>query len=342
MAKPFSFVKSVFAGVVTLSAMSLFVACGGEEKNPAAPSDPVPSSSSVAGGDIGQGTSSQALQDPASSSAALPVVESSSSAGAVVPPVSDNPLVYSIDPTLAVTPDADGFYYIADIYKALPATSKVVFVIRHSEREKSEGQESLLTANGEQMAIKLGADMGGDEPFYYASTDFIRTRETCKKIAEGRGETAEVVTWDAINGSYFLKISSDSFDDLVGKRGGSWKNMSQWAYGAEISAAYVARAVATDTVFYDLFERGHQFVNEVVLANLPSWKRVNFLASHDVLLEPLTIYATNRAIDLKFYDSGKWINYIAGVAIVVNEAGAVSLFPVRGADQGWMYYVKME
>ena len=47
-------------------------------------------------------------------------------------------------------------------------------------------------------------------------------------------------------------------------------------------------------------------------------------------------------IPLKKYDGGKWINYMAGIAVVVNEAGAVSLFPVRGADLGWMYYVKQE
>ena len=267
------------------------------------------------------------------------VVESSEST--YVPPEDPADLIYSIDPSLAVQPDTDGFYYVADLYKALPATSKVVFVLRHSERGKSEGQESQLTENGVQMAQKLGADMVSEESFYYASTDFIRTRETCNNIAIGRGETgAETVTWDAINGGYFVKVSTDALDSLLRNRGGSWKNLSQWAYGAPISNKYVAGVI--DDYLYDLFERGHRFVNEVVLANMGKWKRVSFLVSHDVLLEPLTVYATNRQIDLKFYDGGKWINYMAGVAVVVNEAGAVSLFPVRGADTGWMYYVKQE
>ena len=264
-----------------------------------------------------------------------------SSESTYVPPEDPADLIYSIDPSLAVQPDTDGFYYVADLYKALPATSKVVFVLRHSERGKSEGQESQLTENGVQMAQKLGADMVSEESFYYASTDFIRTRETCNNIAIGRGETgAETVTWDAINGGYFVKVSTDALDSLLRNRGGSWKNLSQWAYGAPISNKYVAGVI--DDYLYDLFERGHRFVNEVVLANMGKWKRVSFLVSHDVLLEPLAVYATNRQIDLKFYDGGKWINYMAGVAVVVNEAGAVSLFPVRGADTGWMYYVKQE
>ena len=294
-------------------------------------------------------TSSATVVDNSSSSTVVP--ESSATAedgpfvdpatSTYVPPTNPEELLYTIDPTLEVTPDSNGFYYVADIYKALPATSKVVFVLRHSERGASEGQESQLTENGVQMAQKLGADMVSDESFFYASTDFIRTRETCNNIAIGRGETGyHTYTWSGINGGYFVKVPTDELDTLLKKRGGSWKNLSQWAYGEPISNRFVANVI--DDFMYDLFERGHRFVNEVVLLNLPGWKRVNFLVSHDILLEALTVYATNRQIDLKFYEGGKWINYMAGIAVVVNEAGAVSLFPVRGADLGWMFYVKQE
>lgn len=341
----------LFTGVF---AFTFFVAgCGGDSSS--SPSEDVaeqqaPASCASQGTPVSSAdvaTSSATVI--ASSDAAVtssPTVESSSavesSESNYVAPTDPAELLYTIDPSLAVTPDSNGFYYVADIYKALPATSKVVFVLRHSERGKSEGQESQLTENGVQMALNLGADMaGGDESFYYASTDFIRTRETCNNIAKGRGETGyQTVTWDGINGGYFLKVPTSELDTLVGKRGGSWKNISQWAYGAQITNRFVAN-VAND-FFYDLFQRGHRFVNEVILANMDNWKRVSILVSHDVLLEPLTVYATNREIDLKFYESGKWINYMAGIAVVVNETGAVSLFPVRGADLGWMYYVKQE
>lgn len=333
-------------------AFTFFAAgCGGDSSS--SPSeegaDQVPASSAIvnpptSGSDavVSSGTvvtSSDAVVTSSETVGSSAVVESSTST--YIPPTDPAELLYTIDPTLAVTPDSNGFYYVADIYKALPATSKVVFVLRHSERGKSEGQESQLTENGVLMAQKLGADMVSDESFYYASTDFIRTRETCNNIAIGRGETGyQTVTWEGINGGYFIKVPTDELDTLLGKRGGSWKNISQWAYGAQITNRFVANVV--DDFFYDLFERGHRFVNEVILANMDGWKRVSILVSHDILLEPLTVYATNRQIDLKFYDGGKWINYMAGVAVVVNEAGAVSLFPVRGADLGWMYYVKQE
>lgn len=236
---------------------------------------------------------------------------------------------------LSVTPDADGFYDIGNVYKALPTTSNVTFVLRHAERESGLGQESPLTEVGLEQALAAGKKISSDETFYYASTDFVRTRTTAAKIAEGHGEpNATVETLDIINGSYFLTVPSDTLDALIKNRGGSWKNISQFLYGATVTNSYVAARIGA--YFYDLFERGDQFINEVVKANLPNWKRVNILISHDVLLEPLLIYATNKTIDLKFYESGRWVNYLSGVAVIVDSNNLVTLLPVRGTDVGYM------
>ena len=351
MLKPFCSLKSLKTmafGLVTLSAIGMFAACGDDSSSPSSPVAPGLSSSSVAGvpndqnADPVPGSSSTDEQVPPADdlddngNPAGPFdqeVSSSGSATDVTPGVAGGP--YNGTPAaIAATPDADGFYYIADVYKAVPATSKIAFVIRHSERQSCESQESKLTPEGIEHAKALGADIGGDEPFYYTSTDFIRTRETASNIAAGRGETAEVVTWDAINGGYFLKVPSSEFDELVGKRGGSWKNMSQFIYEAPITNAYVAQHIGE--YVYDVMPRGDQFIKEVVLDNMANWKRVSVLVTHDVLIEPLIVYATNRAIDLKFYESQRWANYMAGVAVVVDAAGAVSLYPVRGYEVGWI------
>ena len=241
---------------------------------------------------------------------------------------------------LAVTPDSTGFYDVGDVYKAVPATSKLVFVMRHAERQTSEGQESLLTEKGVEQALSVGAKLvGGDESFYYSSTDFIRTRTTAENIAKGRGETGvEVVTWDGINGGYFLKVPSDTMDAFVRNRGGSWKFISSWAYDDPNPSRFTKDKIPE--YLYELMPRGDQFVNEVVLANLPNWKRVSFLISHDLLIEPLIAYASNRTVDLKFYESGKWANYLSGMAVVVDEANLVTLLPVRGIEYGYMYTEK--
>ena len=239
---------------------------------------------------------------------------------------------------LSIDPDTNGFYDVGDIYKAVPAESKIVFVLRHAERESGLGKESPLTEVGVQQALDVGAKLaGGDESFYYASTDFLRTRTTAEKIAAGRGETgANVVTWDEINGGYFLTVPSDALDALVSKRGGSLSYVSQWAYGVPFTGNKFVLEHGIETYFYDLYERGDQFINEVILANLAHWKRVNVLISHDLLTEPLAVYASNRTIDLKTYESYRWINYVAGIAVVVDANNLVTILPVRGAETGFL------
>ncbi|ACX75698.1 phosphoglycerate mutase domain protein [Fibrobacter succinogenes subsp. succinogenes S85] len=336
-------VSALFVG------LCMFAGCGDDSSNsfPAAPNTGAVSSSSVdqpqsQAGDT-QSSSSENISNPASSSSATDsgvpasssdVGLSSSSAGATV----NGPFTFATTPgTLALAPDEDGFYDMGDVYKAVPKTSKIAFVIRHSKRQKNNlGTESTLTPIGITMAKTLGEKLVGDESFYYASTNFLRTRATCENIAAGRGETAEVVTWDGVNGGYFLTVPSDSLDALVSKKGGNPKFIAQYSYGVPFS--YAATIGATlSTYFYDLYPRGNQFVNEVIVANMPNWKRVSVLVSHDMLVEPLIVFVSNRTINLKAYESPfHWVNYLSGIAVIVDEAGAVTALPVRGDAVGWM------
>lgn len=303
-----------------------FVGCGDDSSSTSAPtSSSVPESSAI-------------QQDPTSSSGALvPDGGSTPTSSSIAQPASGSVTFATTPGALAVAPDEDGFYDMGDVYKALPQTSKVAFVIRHSKREKKNtGTESQLTPIGIQMAQTLGTKLVSEESFYYASTNFIRTRETCKNIAIGRGEgDVDVVTWDGIDGGYFLTVPSDTLDALVSSRGGNPRYIAQYSYGVPYTNAEVAAVIPS--YFYDFFERGNQFVNEVVVANMPSWKRVSILVSHDMLVEPLIVLASNRTINLRIYESPfRWVNYLSGIAVILDEAGSVTVLPVRGADVGWM------
>lgn len=336
-------VSALFVG------LCMFAGCGDDATSfPAAPNTGAISSSSVAGSQVQPGdtpsSSSENISNPvsnvSSSSETAPVVTTSSSdvalsSSSVTTPVEDSFTLATTPGTLALIPDADGFYDMGDVYKAVPKTSKIAFVIRHSKRQKNNlGTESSLTPIGIQMAQTLGAKLVGDEPFYYSSTNFLRTRATCEYIAAGRGETAEVVTWDGINGSYFLTVPSDTLDAYVSKRGGNPKFIAMYAYGADYPAAL---ASTLSTYFHDFFPRGTQFVKEVIVANMPNWKRVSILVSHDMLVEPLVAFVSNRTINLKvFEDPYRWVNYLSGIAVIVDEAGAVTALPVRGDEVGWM------
>lgn len=346
-------VKSAFVGFVALSAMAFMTACGDDSSSPAAPS-PAPSSSASAevnpgdpsnpsqGGDVTDPTNPA----PVSSSAAAdtpvnPDTPANPDTPVVNPPAGDGTYpdeqLYTIDPSIAVVADEDGFYDIADIYKSVPQTSKIVFVIRHSARDTSTGKLSPLTTKGAAQAKALGERIGGTEPFYYASTDFVRTRETAANIAVGRGDTPVVDTLDIIDGNYFYrKDATIEIEDLKKKSVDLNTLVSRYCYNYQFPNAETNALVYAS--FYPLYSRANQFVKEVVLDNMANWKRVSILVSHDVLAEPMVVYASNRAINLKAYskaDGYRWVNFMSGVAIVVNDAGAVSMYPVRGYDVGW-------
>ena len=190
------------------------------------------------------------------------------------------------------------------------------------------------------MAQKLGAKLAGDEQFYYASTNFDRTRSTCENIAIGRGETgAEVVTWDeGIYGSYFLTVPSDTLDALVSTKGGNPKYIALYSYGVPFAGKVPATAASVvGAYFHDFYPRGNQFLQEVIVANIAKWKRVSVLVSHDMLVEPLIAFVSDRTINLRFFEKPfHWVNYLSGIAVIVDEAGGVTALAVRGDDVGWM------
>ena len=343
--------------------LCVFVGCGDDSTvlPPVAPPTGAVSSSSVAGQpanlSAGDQSSSGVVSAPVSSSSVLTNLGVSSSSILVDPGVSSFSAAvpassaditqpgqefYSFQTTpgaLGIAPDADGFYDAGDIYKAVPKTSKIAFVLRHSKRSKTNtGKNSPLTPIGIQMAQTLGTKLAGDEPLYYASTDFVRTRETCKNVAVGRGEgEVEVVTWDeGLNGSYFLTVPSDTLDALVSKRGGNPRYIAMYAYG-EPFPTVANLNVILPTYFHDFFQRGNQFINEVIVANMPAWKRVSVLVTHDMLVAPLIILVSRKTIDLRIYEeTNHWVNYVSGIAVIVDEAGVVTALPVRGDEVGWM------
>lgn len=337
---------------ICAAGITFFVAACGDDSSkssPTTPEDPgAVSSASVETSSDASVPGDVCVTDPSApacvsespeSSASVPDggegVSSAANQGGDVPPIT---ATFAAAKTLSVIPDTNGFYDVGDIYKAAPETYRIAYVLRHAERESGLGQESPLTEVGVAQALAVGEKLsGGDESFYYASTDFIRTRETCNNIAKGRGETANVTETQAelLNGSYFLTVPSDSLDAFAKKKGGGWKIISVYAYGEDYYADQV------QLHFYDLFERGNQFVMENIVANMSKWKRVSILVSHDVLLEPLVVYASNRTVDVNFYRSGRWVNYLTGVAVVLNAENQVELYPVRGTDIGYMTQKKV-
>ncbi|MCF0215980.1 MAG: histidine phosphatase family protein [Fibrobacteraceae bacterium] len=248
----------------------------------------------------------------------------------------------SVQASAAVSLDAHGFATMENVYKSLDSEEKVVFIIRHSEREDAVTLETELTANGIEMAKNLGASLklnGSEnqvenEPFFYATSNFVRTNETANYISEGRGEKSapKLTTLYDLAGNWFLKTSADSLAihaSNLGLRGSSVELMSRWAYGEDYSH-----------IFYDLNSRAEEFVQNIVVKNMPKWNRVNILVSHDILVMPLAVFGSQGKVALKYHEDYHWINYLAGLAIILDSSNNVLRYvPVKGADSGIIDYL---
>lgn len=264
------------------------------------------------------GYSSSIEEQIRSSSSTVVILESSSSADSAA---------------AIIELDKDGFAAVADVYRSLSPDEKAVFIIRHSEREDAVAIETELTANGVKMAQDLGATLVSDEEFSYITSGFVRTNETANNISKGRGEAnpPKLITNYDITGNWFLKISADSLAQYatgLGMKGSSVELMARWAYGEPYPDA-----------LYEIIPRTQEFMENVILKNLPKWKRVSIMVSHDIFVMPLAVFGSRGKVALKYHEDYHWINYIAGLAVIIDGENNLRYIPVKGADSGVIDYL---
>ncbi len=221
--------------------------------------------------------------------------------------------------------DVMDFSPVEDVYASLAADEKVVFVLRHAERTDDTGKNGHLTEGGKAQAQSVGKKFVGAGPFYLGYSGYVRTKETCENIALGNGQTnvtPEVI--DGLDGDYYIK-DQNAYGSAKASGGGSLNVYTRYAYRGMYSDA-----------FYDLEKRSKEFVSTYILANQVKLQKVNFYISHDMMVLPLAVYASQKKVNLRYFDNRNWIYYLTGVAVIVNSAGQVRYVPVRGLDTGIM------
>lgn len=228
------------------------------------------------------------------------------------------------------------FNDIGEVYRSIQCNEKVIFIVRHGERDRKITKESQLTENGIEEAQAMGAKLAGPIDFAFYHSGFVRTYQTALNIAVGRGQSQIVDDTVAVNFSadtipqladgWYLK-NSEMRDSIA--KADSLNNVNlvytYWIYEDKYSEA-----------FYDLEERTQELLTNYVLKDYDQLPKYTLMASHDQLLMPLTAYATQKQIDLKLHDinSRRWINFLAGVAIIVNSDNQVRFVAVKGGDRG--------
>ena len=240
----------------------------------------------------------------------------------------DNYYIFDAGLWRAATPqEADGFTDIADVYANLKSDEKAFFIIRHSERTDDTGPSGHLTDNGKKYARDLGARIAkvGTEDFYYGYSGYTRTYETCENIALGKGQVNYTIeALEYMDGGWYV-MNGPLVDSYINSDGGGWVVYSKYGFTGAYSDA-----------FYDLDTRSEQLLKDEILANSASMKRVNFFCTHDYLIVPLLAYTTNGHANVRYYEKYRWVNYMAGVAMIISADGSVRYIPVKGLETGTM------
>ena len=238
-----------------------------------------------------------------------------------------NPIVTNSPDISGKPQQEDGFTDIAEIYANLKPDEKAVFIIRHSERTDDTGPKGPLTENGRLYARNLGARLAAiaTEDFYYGYSGYVRTEETCREIAVGKGQqqyTLDILPY--MDGAWYVKDEAKA-NDYVNSDGGGWVVYSKYAF----TGAY-------EDAFYDLKTRSEELIKDNILANISTMKRVNFMCTHDYLVVPLLAYTTNGHANVRYYEKLKWVNYLSGVAMIISPDGSIRYVPVKGLESGTM------
>ncbi|MBR5411469.1 MAG: histidine phosphatase family protein [Fibrobacter sp.] len=226
--------------------------------------------------------------------------------------------------------DSIGFADIANAYHTVAPDEKVVFVLRHAERESGVGKESPLTDNGRLQAQLVGQKLASSDEVVYAHTAYVRTKETACNIALGRGQVQVCDdsfvsdTISELTGGWFVK-DSDLRDSIVGATGKDTNTsavLALWLYDGMFADA-----------FYDLDARGKEVVDTYLIKDYAEMPKVKVVISHDEFVVPLAAYGTQKQAVIRYKERGRWwVNYLVGVAIIVNSKNEVRYIGIKGLD----------
>jgi broad specificity phosphatase PhoE len=213
---------------------------------------------------------------------------------------------------------------VSDVLKNIAAGEKVIFILRHAERTDDTGKNGHLTDNGKKQSQSVGAKFKGED-IYFANSTYTRSYETCSNVATGAGITSLVSdTIPELDGAWFEKDES-KFENYKNSDGGGWV----------VTSAYAYKGSYTDA-FYPLKSRGEEFITEVVKPRFEKVNKVAVWISHDMLVVPLAVFCTDGKVNLRYFDTKQWINYLAGVAIIMGADGSIRYVPVKGLSSGTM------
>ena len=220
------------------------------------------------------------------------------------------------------------FVQANDFFASLKSTERVYLLVRHAERphitaaDADYGAHVGLTAAGRERAVALGKMFPPEGDAVYYSSPVGRCMDTAKCIAEGRalagcapGTSLPEITPLAVLGHLYVK-DYPSYLDVLNER--FYQNICSWIDSDDHPA------------FYPLHERAEE-VRKFMLEK--GTARFNIFATHDAWVVPTLVHFCKM-----HFTPQRWMNYLTGIAFVVNSDGFERVVPVTGMESGWLEF----
>lgn len=221
------------------------------------------------------------------------------------------------------------FVQANDFFASLKSTERMYLLVRHAERphitaaDADYGAHVGLTVAGRERAVALGKMFPPEGDAVYYSSPVGRCVDTAKCIAEGRalagycapGATLPEITPLAVLGHLYVK-DYPSYLDVLNER--FYQNICSWIDSDDHPA------------FYPLHERAEE-VRKFMLEK--GTARFNIFATHDAWVVPTLVHFCKM-----HFTPQRWMNYLTGIAFVVNSDGFERIVPLTGMESGWLEF----
>lgn len=229
------------------------------------------------------------------------------------------------------------FVDIQEAFEGTQDDENVIILLRHAERTDNTGKDGLLTDEGIEHSKDVGEKLTKfKDAFRLGGSEFVRAHQTVENIAKGRIKGDKSIKQDTVVKDTLPELNDDWYikdreleSKAESESGGGWEAVSKYAYTG-------AFATGASPAFYPLKERSLLLIDSLVKRYSAGTDRFVLLSSHDKLMMPLVAYISDFNINLKKYDGGSWINYLAGVAIFYKKDGGMRFVVVKGLKSGTM------
>ena len=228
------------------------------------------------------------------------------------------------------------FVDIKTVYEGIKADEKVIFLLRHGQRDQNAtSKEDGLSKAGLDSSKHVGTKLTKfDEPMRLGASEFYRAQQTVIGIAMGRGQDTTISdTIPELNDDWYM-IDRQLVNQAESDAGGGWEATSLYTY----TGAYSGEN-ARINAYYNLEERSAELIELLYNKYKNGSDRFIMLSSHDKLMVPFVAYCSKLRINMNIKNGGTWINYFAGIAIIWDKSGNRRYVAFKGLNdayfQGW-------